>query len=173
VNPMPRCPNCGEPHVQRSHRRGSFERLLSLIYLYPFRCQLCRHRFRAVQWGRVYARREVDRREYDRHAARFPATFGVAGAEYEGTVVELSIDGCTAELSAPVVRGTPVTVSLRPGPEETLSIGHAVIRTVRAQRVGVQFVQLSAEEHDALHATVRRLLAAAPRSLVPPPTNPR
>jgi uncharacterized protein with PIN domain len=45
-----RCPQCTSPLVRRSHRRGS-ERLLSLLTLYPFRCEECRIRFWRLAWG--------------------------------------------------------------------------------------------------------------------------
>jgi len=45
-----RCPQCTSPFVRRSHRRGS-ERLLSLLTLYPFRCEECRIRFSRLAWG--------------------------------------------------------------------------------------------------------------------------
>jgi hypothetical protein len=32
------------------------ERLLSLGYVYPFRCQACGYRFLALRWGRRYRR---------------------------------------------------------------------------------------------------------------------
>ena len=46
----PHCPDCGSTAVLRSHRRGRLEYLLSLVYLYPFRCVVCNHRFRAFSW---------------------------------------------------------------------------------------------------------------------------
>lgn len=162
---MPRCPNCGEPHVHRRHRQGLVEHLLSIIYVYPFGCQLCRHHFRAGEWGRRYVRRSVDRRDYERLQTSIPATFQMGSTEYEGMVVDLSIDGCTVETATSVVRGTTFSLRMCPAPGETLAVAQAVVRTVHARRVGVQFAELNAGEHDALQRMVRRLLAAAPRPL--------
>jgi len=41
------CPRCGSVDVRRSHRRR-FERLLGTVFLLPFRCLACNHRFRRV-----------------------------------------------------------------------------------------------------------------------------
>jgi hypothetical protein len=42
---MPNCPNCGRnDSVRRSHRIA-LEAVLSLIFLYPFRCEHCDARF--------------------------------------------------------------------------------------------------------------------------------
>lgn len=39
------CPKCGDPRVLRSHRRNRLENLLSSLNYYPYRCQICQHRF--------------------------------------------------------------------------------------------------------------------------------
>ena len=50
------CPKCGGTLARRSHRSGLAEEMLSVVYVYPFRCQLCAHRFLALQWGARYHR---------------------------------------------------------------------------------------------------------------------
>lgn len=52
----PPCPQCRKNLVRRSRRRGIYERTVSLLYVYPFRCQHCAHRFLALQWGTLYER---------------------------------------------------------------------------------------------------------------------
>jgi hypothetical protein len=44
------CPQCTSTVIRRSHRRGN-ERLLSLLGIYPFRCEDCRCRFRRLGLG--------------------------------------------------------------------------------------------------------------------------
>jgi DNA repair exonuclease SbcCD ATPase subunit len=58
--PQPVCPKCSSDYVQRVHRVGP-ERLISLFYIYPFRCQPCGHRFRLLQWGVTYTNGMVTR----------------------------------------------------------------------------------------------------------------
>jgi hypothetical protein len=55
--PQPVCPKCSSDYVERVSRIGS-ERLISLFYIYPFRCQSCGHRFRLLQWGVTYTKIE-------------------------------------------------------------------------------------------------------------------
>ena len=50
------CSACGGTLARRSHRSDLVERMLSLLYVYPFRCQSCSHRFLALQWGIRYHR---------------------------------------------------------------------------------------------------------------------
>jgi predicted HAD superfamily Cof-like phosphohydrolase len=54
------CPRCGKSFVRRSGRKGLKERLLSLVYLYPFRCQVCANRFRAFQFRPQYVKRTIN-----------------------------------------------------------------------------------------------------------------
>ena len=35
--------------------------MISVFYVYPFRCKACRHRFRSMQWRIEYTRIELDR----------------------------------------------------------------------------------------------------------------
>jgi hypothetical protein len=56
--PQPICPKCSSDYVERVSRIG-FERLISLFYIYPFRCQPCGHRFRLLQWGVTYRKRPM------------------------------------------------------------------------------------------------------------------
>jgi len=44
-----KCPNCARDFVRRVSRAGLSERLLSVFYVYPFKCQLCGYRFRFFQ----------------------------------------------------------------------------------------------------------------------------
>jgi len=162
VSSTPACPRCGEAHLRRAHRENIGERLLSLAYVYPFRCQLCGHRFLAMQWGQRYARRYGDRREYERYATRFPVTFPLGTEEGHGMVRELSIDGCTVETTVPLRPGSGLSLTMSPSPGETVTVAHCLVRTVTAGRLGIQFVQLSVAEHDALRRVMWPLITATP-----------
>jgi hypothetical protein len=162
---MPTCPDCGETHVGRTNRRG-LERLLSALYVYPFRCRMCGHRFLAVQWGQRYTTRSVDRREYERLATHIPVVFGAD--DVEGVVTEISIDGCTIQTDVTVSRGTHLPLRMECSPTRTITVSHAVVRSVHGRAIGVQFVQLGAREHDAIHRVVCELIdaqAAPPRRI--------
>src|SRR5499425_1432204 len=80
-----RCPRCGSPSVRRSSRVGAYERIISAFYLYPFRCQRCAHRFRALRWAR-YPHPAGERRDFDRMVVRLPARLTV-GTETADAIV--------------------------------------------------------------------------------------
>jgi len=54
--------------VRRSSRIGAFERLISIVYVYPFRCPRCTHRFRALNWGHRYPHPKGERRDNERES---------------------------------------------------------------------------------------------------------
>ena len=43
------CPGCGSKLLRRSMRRTFKDRLLSLLGRWPYRCQMCHHRFNGPQ----------------------------------------------------------------------------------------------------------------------------
>ena len=45
------CPGCGSQRIKQSRRRGLIEPALTKIYVRPFRCQRCSHRF--IRWSPV------------------------------------------------------------------------------------------------------------------------
>jgi hypothetical protein len=49
-----KCPKCRNNGVRRSPRKSAMEYVLSLAYVYPFRCEFCGQRFKRIQWGRRY-----------------------------------------------------------------------------------------------------------------------
>src|SRR5262245_44974341 len=55
----PVCPKCSSEFVKRASRVG-FERLMSVFYIYPFRCEPCGHRFRIMQWRVTYTRIQLE-----------------------------------------------------------------------------------------------------------------
>jgi hypothetical protein len=44
------CPKCHGARIFRSRRVGLLEWAMRAICLYPFRCDICGHRFRRVTW---------------------------------------------------------------------------------------------------------------------------
>lgn len=164
-----RCPKCGQPRVRRCHREGVVERALSAAYVYPFRCQLCARRFRALQWGMRYAKQPVDRREFERVALRAPLAVVSHRGGARGEVTELSLQGCTARTSPPLAIGGTVQLELQllPG-ERPIVVEAALVRSARGDTAGFHFVRVSPEEQLRIRRVLDGLYRARHAEAVPP-----
>jgi PilZ domain-containing protein len=155
----PNCPNCSRDYVARVARVGFAEDLLSLFYIYPFKCQLCGHRFSALRWGVRYLRMEEDRREYERLATVFPLTFDSDHGAGGGMASDLSMSGCTfrAESSQPK-EGDVLSMRLQVAKDlEPIDV-QAVVRNVRPDHVGVEFLRFQETDKERLQLFIRDLL---------------
>ena len=161
-----RCPRCGKSFARRSHRQGLKERLLSLLYLYPFRCQVCANRFRAFQFRVRYVKRTVDRRQYVRLATRIPTMFAedIKPGEQrvgEGVVTDLSLGGCYMQTFVQLSQGTLVSLELQTEQHTpAIAVEAAIVRIVRPTGVGLEFLRLSEPEHERFSQFIRQLLVA-------------
>ena len=146
----PSCPRCSRRNVRRTSRLGVGERLLSAFYVYPFRCQVCSHRFRVVQWGVRYARL-TDVREFDRIPVRLVAAVDDGRTHFQGETINLSVDGCAVETDAAFLPDTSVHVQLHlPHEERPVEVASAVVRTAREGAVGLHFVRMDADSRQRL-----------------------
>jgi hypothetical protein len=66
-----KCPKCKSESVSRSHRSGRRERLISRLWIFPFRCNSCRARFYRFEFE------QPDRRRRDRELAFYVVAFGL------------------------------------------------------------------------------------------------
>jgi len=137
--------------VRRSSRVGAFERLISSLYVYPFRCQRCSHRFRALNWGHRYPHPKGERRDYERVVVRLPArlTAGTETADAETT--DLSVSGCAVRTDARFSPGTEVRFTVQLGASGGMvEIAEAVVRATNEGRVSLQFVHVGVDEQRRL-----------------------
>ena len=165
----PRCPRCDRGKGRRCHRDGALEQALSGVYIYPFRCSLCGHRFRALAWGRRYVRQSADRREWDPVAVRAPVVLRTGDASAAGEATALSFQGFTVKTAARLVEGATVSVKLDlVAGEPPIEVEEAVVRTMRSDGMGFQFVRLQPEEERRLRRVVVGLFARGRDATVPP-----
>jgi hypothetical protein len=154
-----KCPHCAREFVRRISKSGLGEVFLGLFYVYPFRCQLCGHRFRAFQRGVRYHRIEEDRREYDRMEVKFPITFSGQNVSGEGTLLNISMAGCSFATAAELGIGMIVKLGLQiTGATAPVTVDAAVVRRVQKGSVGVEFLRWQASERERLQLFVRGLL---------------
>ena len=88
------CPQCQKDGLLRAHPQSPREHLASLIFVVPFRCPFCSHRFLASRLGLDHPTHPIDRREHLRIPVRLYLSFSGGKICGEGTVLDLSMGGC-------------------------------------------------------------------------------
>jgi len=163
-----KCPNCARDFVRRVPRAGLSEVVLSVFYVYPFKCQLCGERFRDLQWGVRYTRVEEDRRDYDRMEIDFPIGFAGDDIRGDGAVLNVSMGGCRFKTGAQLGLGTILRVELRVSADlPPVIVDAAVVRSVGGGSIGVEFLQWQEGERQRLQLFVRgMLIGRGPQSKV-------
>lgn len=152
------CPNCSKPYVARVARVGLSEEVLSLFYVYPFKCQLCGCRFRILQWGARYHIVEEDRREYERSPTTFPLSFTDDAIAGTGMAYDVSMSGCGFHPTITPGEGAVLRMALRISRDFPPVQVEAVVRNVREDRVGVEFLRFEPVQKARLQSYVRELL---------------
>jgi hypothetical protein len=153
------CPNCERRFARRSHRKGLWEFLCSFLLIYPYRCQLCAHRFLATP---TLAPR-TPHREFERLHVRFPVSFQSAYLGQtvvgEGTIVTLSIRGCGLTSHQPLGKGSLLRLHIRHVEQEApIEIGVAVVRSSTSRQLGIEFLSLQPDEEARLRRLLEHLL---------------
>ena len=147
-----RCRECKSESVRRSGREGFFERLLSLAYVYPFRCAECQHRFLRFRWRERYVSLGIERRETERLRTDFWSTVAWEGGEQQtGRVIDLSASGAQIETDVPIAAGEVIQVSLEAtGEEPAIVVDQAVVRRSGPRRMNVQFIRVQKDQEGRL-----------------------
>jgi hypothetical protein len=152
---------CQSTYVRRAHRAGWFEQVLSLLYIYPFRCQLCSTRFTTLQWGIRYSAQTEDPRQYERIGVRFPVLFSNGQLVGKGTVTDVSVGDCAIESDAQLQQGDSLKLELfAKSGRPPIVVERAVIRSVRGGTLGVQFIKVADSEKSRLHRLVGDMVGA-------------
>jgi len=143
--------------------------MLAVVYVYPFRCQVCGRRFRALAWGTRYVRRSADHREWERVAIRAPVVLRSGHVSAPGEATELSLEGFTAKTAARLGVGARVSAALDlVAGQPPIEVEEAVVQSSRDDAIGVQFVRLQPEERRRLQRVVVDLYPRSHDATVPP-----
>lgn len=145
------CPQCGKDGVLRSRCRSAREYLAGLLFVSPFRCQFCSHRFLASRFRRQYPKHVIDRREHWRIPVRLFLSFSGGRVRGEGTVMDISMGGCIIKSDTQVhvddIFYLQIAIDEREPPLELA----AMVRSVSSRGIAFKFLRKAQED--------RRLLA--------------
>jgi PilZ domain len=151
------CPKCGTLKTKLAPRHGVADRLLGTLTIYPFRCQLCAHRFTTFL-GKL---KTNPRRNYDRVSVQYsaqvrPIRDPSQRVVVEGTLSDLSLRGCRVRTSQRIPMGCQVMLEFYPAEyDDPIMIDGAIVRSRCAEGIGLRFSSfLRSEER-----RISRLLA--------------
>jgi len=164
---VPVCPRCQKSLTQRTNRHGIIERIASLLYVYPFRCQMCAHRFSVQQWGVRYEKQPLGLREYVRIPIRLPVKF-MGEFEGTGTTVDLSLQGCCVLTEQCPPAGTVLQLVLQ-GTDRipTLEVRTAqVVWVQKTSSIGIQFLHMDPVYYSHLQQVIEDQLRTHPEILL-------
>ena len=148
-----RCPECKKESVHRVPCLTLSEQLQGLLFVSPFRCQPCGHRFLAFRLGRHYPP-VSERRTHERVPVRLSLAFSGGRIKGEGTLINISLGGCLIETTAPVKVDDIFHIKLFVNEQETAIEVAAMVRSIGAKGVGMKFLR-SAREDRRLVAYLR------------------
>lgn len=139
------------------------ESLWGLLMIGPYRCQFCSHRFLVIL-GRISF---SPGREHKRVPVHYPVYFRPAFSTdtvlAAGTLLDLSIGGCTIETPVPVPKAFCLSMQIEVTEQEPpIQIENARVRTVNGKRLGLEFLSLRPEEEDRLRRLIVSVLHSRP-----------
>lgn len=135
-----RCPDCRKESVHRVPCLTLGEKLKHLLFVSPFRCQLCGHRFLAFRMGRSYPP-VAERRLHERVPVRLALAFSGGRITGEGVLVNISLGGCLIETRTPVKVDDIFHMKLLVNEQEAPIEVSAMVRSIGAKGVGMKFVR--------------------------------
>jgi hypothetical protein len=155
------CPRCQKAGLLRSSPQSPREHFAYFIFVAPFRCPSCSHRFLACHLWLDDSTHPRDRREHLRIPVRLYLSFSGGRVHGEGTVLDLSMGGCIIKSQTQVHKDDIfyLQLSLREG-EPPLEIA-AMVHSVSARGIAFKFLR-AAQENKRLHAFVQAQIPDQP-----------
>jgi hypothetical protein len=148
------CPQCRKDDVFRSRPRSPREHVAALIWIVPFHCQHCSHRFLACRLGKDDPRRLIDRREHLRIPVRLFLSFSGGKVRGEGTVMDLSLGGCIIKSETQVHVDDIFYLEIAVAEDESPIEVAAMVRSVTARGIAFKFLR-KAQENKRLLAFIQ------------------
>jgi hypothetical protein len=148
------CPQCQKDGVLRSRPQSPCEHVAALIWIVPFHCQHCSHRFLASRIWLDHPIHPIDRREHLRIPVRLYLSFSGGKVRGEGTVLDLSMGGCIIKSQTKVHTDDIFYLQLSLGEGELPLEVAAMVRSVNARGIAFKFLR-AAQENKRLLAFVQ------------------
>jgi hypothetical protein len=125
-----------------------------LLFLSPFHCPSCSHRFLASRLGHNNAQHPIDRREHLRIPVRLYLSFSGGKVRGEGTVLDLSMGGCIIKSETQVQTNDIFYLRLSLDDTESPLEVAGMVHSVSVRGIAFKFLR-AAQENKRLLAFVQ------------------
>ena len=148
------CPQCQKDGLLRAHPQSPREHIASFLFVAPFRCPSCSHRFLASRLWMDQPTHPIDRREHLRIPVRLYLSFSGGKVRGEGTVLDLSMGGCIIKSQTQVHTNDIFYLQLSLEDSEPPLEVAAMVHSVSARGIAFKFLR-AAQESKRLFAFVQ------------------
>ena len=148
------CPQCQKDGVLRARPRSPREHMAALVFVSPFHCPSCSHRFLAPRLWDGHSHHPIDRREHLRIPVRLYLSFSGGKVRGEGTVLDLSMGGCIIKSETRVQQDDIFYLQLSLDESEPPLEVAGMVRSVSARGIAFKFLR-AAQENKRLLAFVQ------------------
>ena len=155
------CPRCRKDGLLRTQPQSPREHFASFLFVSPFHCPSCRHRFLASHLWLDHATHPIDRREHLRIPVRLFLSFSGGKVRGEGTVLDLSMGGCIIKSRTQVHTDDIFYLQLSLGDGEPPLELAAMVRSVSPRGIAFKFLR-AAQENKRLLAFVQTQIPDQP-----------
>ena len=155
------CPRCRKDGLLRTQPQSPREHLASFLFVSPFHCPSCSHRFLASHLWLDHATHPIDRREHLRIPVRLFLSFSGGKVRGEGTVLDLSMGGCIIKSRTQVHTDDIFYLQLSLGDGEPPLELAAMVHSVSPRGIAFKFLR-AAQENKRLLAFVQAQIPGQP-----------
>jgi len=155
------CPQCQKDGVLRARPRSPREHMAALVFVSPFHCPSCSHRFLAPRLWDGHSHHPIDRREHLRIPVRLYLSFSGGKVRGEGTVLDLSMGGCIIKSETRVQEDDIFYLQLSLDESEPPLEVAGMVRSVSARGIAFKFLR-AAQENKRLLAFVQAQIPDQP-----------
>ena len=143
------CPRCHKHGALQAWPQTPRELVAALIWIVPFQCRHCRHRFLARRVSAVRSSHPIERREHLRIPVRLCLSFSGGKVRGEGTVLDLSLGGCIIKSQTHVRVDDIFYLEIVIAEDEAPVEVAAMVRSVSARGIAFKFLR-KAEDNKRL-----------------------
>lgn len=148
------CPQCQKDSVLRARPRSPREHMAAIVFVSPFHCSSCNHRFLAPRLWYSHTHHPIDRREHLRIPVRLYLSFSGGKVRGEGTVLDLSMGGCIIKSETQVHTDDIFYLQLSLDETELPVEVAGMVRSVSPRGIAFKFLR-GAQENKRLLAFVQ------------------